>query len=106
LEITVEEAHAFVDTFLDGCVRADFEMVNSVFDWETFSDRSLDGIEASNEVIANLKSTLVKRLQSNNSLITKVRQQVEEGGSYRFVRIHDMEGQRRSLFRLLPRTRE
>lgn len=100
--ITDEEVQAFAEKFTDGIVRGDFAAVSSVFDWSILIDRTLEGVELSPKAQAEVKSGMNISLRGKNALLGQIHQQIASGGSYRLLRIHEVEGRRRALFRLLP----
>jgi hypothetical protein len=101
-QITDEEVQAFAEKYADGIARGDFGVVSSVFDWNVLIDRTLEGVELSPKAQADVRSGMISTLQGKNALMGQIHQQVANGGSYRLLRIHEVEGRRRALFRLLP----
>jgi tetratricopeptide (TPR) repeat protein len=86
---------------LDEAVQSgEMAKVNSVFDWDLCLERAVFGLDLPDQTRRDLKMGMLTTLQ-NQGLFRELVNAVEQGGSFKFLRIHDVDGQKRALFRLV-----
>lgn len=101
--ITEEEARSFAAKFIDAVSRNDMAAVSAVFDWDTLADRALDGVPLTETKKQEAKTGMMRSLTQNNTLIPQIHQQMQQGDdAYQLLRVHEVDGRRRALLRLLP----
>ncbi len=100
-QITDDEVLAFTQRFSDVIASGDFDAASDVFDWNTLTKRALEGVNLPPQERASIMRGLLQSLRKRSSLIANIHHQVAEGGSYQLMKIHEIEGQPRALFRLL-----
>lgn len=99
--ITEEEARAFAEKFIEAALRNDSATVNALFDWNALADRCMEGTGLSGKFLADAKKGMLSKLETENSFLAQVNQSAALGGSYRLLHIHEVDGRRRALIRLM-----
>lgn len=99
--ITEEEAQLFAEKFIDGAIRNDGAAVNAIFDWSALTDRCMEGTGITGKLLTDAKKGMLSKLETENSFLNQVHQAISQGGSYRLLRVHEVDGRRRALVRLM-----
>jgi hypothetical protein len=74
----------------------------SLIDWDALIETATAGVEAPTEFRKAFAKGLKGSLNREQSLVGQIVARAKEGGSYTLLRIHDKNGRRCALFRLLP----
>jgi tetratricopeptide (TPR) repeat protein len=88
--------------FLERTARSgDIAAFNQAIDWDTIISRATTPIEGSKEFNALFASATKRDLMGTSGITAAIAELVREGGEFRFLRIHTIEGTKRLLFRML-----
>jgi hypothetical protein len=96
-----KECRKFTDLVERAVATGNIATLNSAIDWDTLIDTATAGIEASPQVRKGFTSGLKSALTQERSLVGQIIARTKEGGAYSLLRIHDQDGQRRALFRMI-----
>lgn len=98
---TNEECEAFANSFLTTLFSANLQKANEDIDWNAIVDRSVSGIPCKKAVVDDFRRGFLQTVKGPTGIIAQIIQQLEQGGDYRYLRTHEVDGQKRVLFRLL-----
>jgi hypothetical protein len=98
IRVSEAEARQFAERFGDAVNRADTDGVAELFDWDEMGRRATDGIELSDAALKGFRQGL--QGANANQLFRRITEQIEQGGSYDFLRVRIGRGGRRLLFRV------
>jgi hypothetical protein len=99
-----EEAIALAKSLERRVKAGDVSGAGALFSWETVIDFATDGVPAPAKFQINFKAGAIDGLKSRNSLVTALAKSSAAGGSYKFLHLHEKDGQKRVCFRVLTNT--
>lgn len=97
--VSQEEGQAFAEQFEQAIVQQNAAIYNQAIDWESVADRSMAGLTTPKA--AEIRTGMVRGFTQTNNLLAQVSNLTAQGGSYKLLRVHQVDGQTRALFRLL-----
>jgi tetratricopeptide (TPR) repeat protein len=98
---TAEEAERFAVALGEVIYIPDLELWEGVIDWDAFMELSFAGIELAERSRAGFEEGFVGQMKSRGGILGQVHQALGENGTYELVRVHEMDGRQRALFRML-----
>jgi len=102
---SVEEAAQFGEAIEVAVVAGDIEQVNALIDWDTLAKAASSGFGESEE-IEQARTGFAEGIKSastqSGSLFAVIAEQVQQGAGYSMLHVHEVDGEQRVMFRLLP----
>jgi tetratricopeptide (TPR) repeat protein len=98
---TAEEAARFASALSEVIYIADLKLWEGIIDWDAFMELSFAGIEIADRSRAAFAEGFVGQMKSRGGILGQVHQALGENGSYELVRVHEVDGRQRALFRML-----
>lgn len=98
---TDEECRQFAKSLEQIVQSGDLAAFNNVVDWDAILDKATSGFPGIEKARRQFTAGVKQTMGSRTGLGWNVAQQVTNGGSYRFLRIHSKYDQKRVLFRFL-----
>lgn len=96
-----QECRRFTDLVERAVATGNVATLNSTIDWDTLIDTATAGIDAPAQTRKGFANGLKAALTQERSLVGQIIARTKEGGAYSLLRIHDQDGQRRALFRMI-----
>lgn len=100
-QVTPAQARNFADALEKAAEARDGQAMNRLIDWETLIDTSMEGLNISSIMKRNFMQGLDASAPNGGPFAASIVMALQGGGSYRFLRVREIDGQRRVLFRLL-----
>lgn len=98
--VSAAEAEAFSERFLEAITTGDSIKMAATFDGNVMADRSLEGVHFPPRTASQARSTVISTISSPTGFLSQVHRNLSDGGTYRLLRVHDVDGQKRALFRM------
>lgn len=99
--ITDEEAEKFSERFIAGMKSGNRARLAEVLDLDTVATRTMQGVEFTEAQFEAMRERILKDLTDQSGLSGQVSSILTQGGSYRRLQVHEVDGQKRVLLRLL-----
>lgn len=99
--ISDEEAAEFSQRFIAGLKSGNQSKLSEVLDLDMVAARTMQGIELSNDEFEAMRKRILVDLTSESGLSGQVATVLASGGSYRQLQVHEVDGHKRVLLRLL-----
>ncbi len=98
---TSDECLAFVESYTAAIEQGDMWAVNRLIDWQEILQTATGGVSMKAEQLAEFKQGVLNSVSGPSGLSSQLITAVREGGSYDFLRLREVDGRQRALFRLL-----
>lgn len=99
--ITQEDAEAFADELEQAIEADDLDGLLRLFDFDALVDRALTGLELTPKSRTDIRLGMIAGLRKSAELQRKILEEVRAGATYETLRIHEQDGGRRVLVRML-----
>lgn len=99
--ISDEEARAFGEKYVAVMKSRDLAQVNAVFDMDALATRSLEGVDFPATMVEPIRKGIRTGLTGETGLVGQIGKNLNEGGSYRILQTHDVDGHKRVMLRML-----
>lgn len=97
-----EECKAFAAALLKALESGDLSAYGRLFDYDTMLERAVGDIADAPQSKKGFIRGVKKDLTDETGMPSMLHALIKEGGSIRLLRIHEQDGQKRALIRLLP----
>ncbi|HWE37510.1 MAG TPA: hypothetical protein VG406_13150 [Isosphaeraceae bacterium] len=98
--VTEEDAKTF-GADLEKAAREGGPAVNRLINWDALVDRSTGGLGVAEKLRTSFKSGILQSVGKPSSLGAKLAENVANGGSYALLHVHEVDGRRRAMFRMI-----
>lgn len=98
---TDEECQAFANSFIAALEVGDLNQINDLINWNAILDRAISGIPSKKSLVDGFRQGFLQSVKGPAGVAGQIIQQLQLGGEYTDLRIHDVNGEKRVLFRFL-----
>lgn len=98
--VSDDESEAFATAFEKAIGSGDIAAANRLFDWDALLATSTSGIEAPKQARESFSQGFKERM-AQGGILAEICRLMQKGGTYTHLRVHDRDGERRVLFRMV-----
>jgi hypothetical protein len=99
--LTDEECLAFARGFVADVAAGDVDAAAGRIDWDALLERVTAGYEADDDFVRGFRRGFLRARQNPGNIVPAIVEATQTGGSYVLLRVHEQEGTKRALFRML-----
>lgn len=98
--VTEEDAKAFGEA-MEAAARKGAREINQLINWDALVDTATDGLGVAEKGRREFRQGVVSSVDKPGSFAAKIAETVAGGGSYDMLRVHEVDGRRRAMFRMI-----